>query len=49
VLYEALSENSDVYPPTNASVWSALSTPVDDVRVARGSAYEGIGLLDTRP
>ena len=49
VLYEALSENSGVYPPTDASVWSALSAPVDDVRVARGSAYEGIGLLDTRP
>ena len=48
-LYEALQASTDVYPPDDATTWSPLPTPVDDVRVERGSDYEGIGLLDTKP
>lgn len=50
-LYVALVQNTDVEPGTDATVWSLLPFPVDDLRTKRGTVWHqrGIGLLDQAP
>ena len=43
-LYRALAENSGKLPDQHASIWEALPSPADDVRLAAASAHQGLGV-----
>jgi hypothetical protein len=43
-MYRCLEQNDGVPPPEDTAVWEALPDPIDDLRVAPGSAYEGLGI-----
>jgi hypothetical protein len=44
VLYRCTKENTNHPPPDHADEWTASPPPADDLRLAPGSPYEGIGL-----
>jgi hypothetical protein len=48
-LYRSIAggPTSGLVPPEHPEAWQHLPLPVDDVRLAPGSAHVGIGLLDT--
>ena len=43
----AATEHHGYLPDDHPEIWELLGYPSDDVRLAPGSAHEGIGLLDT--
>lgn len=43
-LYQAKSANTGKSPAENPTIWQKLPTPADDLRVAPGSTYEGLGV-----
>ncbi len=44
VMYEAITQNSELTPPDHAEAWKKLPLPVDDFRVTPGSPYAGMGV-----
>ncbi len=51
IMYRCIAEgtHSNMVPPDHPEIWQPLPLPPDDVRLAPGSTYAGIGLLDTVP
>ena len=43
-LFRAKTANTNKVPPANPADWEQLARPADDVRVAPGSTYEGMGV-----
>lgn len=43
-MYECTQQNSEMPPPDHPEAWKKLPAPVDDVRVAPGTAYSEMGV-----
>ena len=43
-MYQCTKENTGLVPPEHAEAWKKLPLPVDDLRVAPGSPYAGMGV-----